>query len=227
MHVGGYGSGGRNRKRDACEGRRRIAVSDLSRHGLLEDGTISTMSWRDGAGQPMGSISILGGRHGVTLRYRAQVGDGDWKAIEEPITLERLPRPFGGAQVYMLCPRCGRRILIVYGDRTRFACRTCASLAYASSQERPASRAQRKADKLRRRLGGEPGSGQLIRRPKHMRRTTFARLHAAIEDAEARSWDDAINIISRLQRMDDRLGQRRRTAPPFPSNTRRPAAAFW
>ena len=67
---------------------------------------------------------------------------------------------------------------ILYGGGI-FACRHCRQLAYASSREDAGGRATRRADKLRARLGWEPGilNGE-GGKPKWMRWRTFERLAA-------------------------------------------------
>jgi hypothetical protein len=73
-------------------------------------------------------------------------------------------------------------VAILYGGGI-FACRRCYRLAYASAREDVSDRAARRADRLRARLGWEPGilngGGE---KPKWMRWRTFERL-AAKHDA--------------------------------------------
>jgi hypothetical protein len=67
----------------------------------------------------------------------------------------------------------GRRVAILYAGGI-FACRCCYQLAYASSREDAGGRATRRADRLRARLGWEPGilNGE-GGKPKWMRWRTF------------------------------------------------------
>ena len=66
---------------------------------------------------------------------------------------------------------------ILVGKPGIFACRHCRQLAYASSREDAGGRATRRADRLRARLGWEPGilNGE-GGKPKWMRWRTFERL---------------------------------------------------
>jgi hypothetical protein len=88
------------------------------------------------------------------------------------------PRNLGGWRDWFLCPAvgCGRHVAILYGGGI-FACRHCFQLAYASSHEDAIGRATRRADRLRARLGWEPGilngGGE---KPKWMHWRTFERL---------------------------------------------------
>ena len=70
----------------------------------------------------------------------------------------RTPCNLGGSRAWFICPAvgCGRRVAILYGGGI-FACRHCYQLAYASAREDVCDRAARRADRLRARLGWEPG----------------------------------------------------------------------
>jgi hypothetical protein len=75
----------------------------------------------------------------------------------------------------------GRRVAILYGGAI-FACRRCYRLAYPSQRENAISRATQRADKIRARMGWEPGiqngHGQ---KPKGARLRTFEMLTAEHE----------------------------------------------
>lgn len=95
-----------------------------------------------------------------------------------PIDLEWSPCSYGGKRPWFRCPaqNCGRRVAILYGG-TVFACRHCNQLAYPSQRENIDDRATRKADKIRERMGWEPGilNGEGLK-PKGMHWKTFERL---------------------------------------------------
>jgi hypothetical protein len=79
------------------------------------------------------------------------------------------------------------RVAILYGGGI-FACRHCYQLADASSREDAGGRATRRADRLRARLGWEPGilNGG-AEKPKWMRWHTFERLAARHDQLLGRS----------------------------------------
>jgi len=87
---------------------------------------------------------------------------------------------FGGRRPWFLCPAtgCGKRVAILY-DGVIFACRHCHQLAYASQRETGYDRMARRADRIRTKLGWEPGilNGKGLR-PKGMHWKTFERLSA-------------------------------------------------
>jgi hypothetical protein len=80
-------------------------------------------------------------------------------AIEQSIELVAVPRHFGGAQWYFVCPVLGRRAFVLWmpPGGNRFASRQAwgRKVAYRSQFETPPHRALSRARDLRRRLGGE------------------------------------------------------------------------
>jgi hypothetical protein len=210
--VGGYGSGGRNKRHTHLEGRRRISVRHLRRHGLMQAGTLSSFSWTDNWDRPTGSIQIVGGPDSVTLVYSVRSNDTEeWRPIEDEVEFARVPKSFGGEQVYFFCPRCGRRVLELALGQERFRCRICLGVVHASSQQSPTDRAMRKADKLKKLLGAEPGLDSFYFRPKFMRQKTFERIDARIQAAEAEVNDAHIRLLGRLTRLDRRIAGRNAT----------------
>jgi hypothetical protein len=130
------------------------------------------------------SIQMRAEQDRVILTYRHCSGGGDWKDEQYPVRIEWTPCNLGGSRAWFICPAvgCGRRVAILYGGGI-FACRHCYRLAYASAREDVGDRAARRADRLRTRLGWEPGilNGEGSK-PKWMRWRTFERL-AAVHDA--------------------------------------------
>ena len=110
--------------------------------------------------------------------------------------LDWTPSGFGGRRVWWRCPvvGCGSRVAVLYGGRI-FACRQCHRLAYRCQRESIDDRANRGAEKIRRRLNWMPGflNGNGLK-PKHMHWSTFNRLekihdaymHVSISWARAR-----------------------------------------
>ncbi|SDY53906.1 hypothetical protein SAMN05444340_11022 [Citreimonas salinaria] len=94
------------------------------------------------------------------------------------VTLDTTRCNLGGARRWFLCPArgCGRRVAVLYGGKV-FACRHCYGLAYPSQSESASDRAARRADRIRERLGWEPGIlNGYGGKPKGMHWRTFERL---------------------------------------------------
>jgi hypothetical protein len=125
----------------------------------------------------------------VILIYRHRSGDAEWKDEQYPVRIVHTRCNLGGSRAWFICPAvgCGRRVAILYGGSI-FACRHCYLLTYASSREDVSDRAARRADRLRARLGWEPGilNGEGCK-PKWMRWRTFERLAAEHDQFVGRS----------------------------------------
>ncbi len=125
---------------------------------------------------------------------------------------------FGGARPYFLCPgvvivngiACGRCVAKLHGQRRYFLCRRCCRLAHASQSEGAWDRMLRRANKLRKQLGGDAGmASPFPPKPKGMWRRTYERLREQAFDAEMRA-DEASSVQAErlLSRIDNRKGKR-------------------
>jgi hypothetical protein len=112
-----------------------------------------------------------------------------------PITIDWPPCHLGGKRPFFICPgvvngrACCRRVAKLFLARRYFLCRHCHRVAYACQSETPADRALRAANKRRMAMGGEPGLGSYVRKPKGMHRATYARHMEVIERG-----DDLTNL---------------------------------
>jgi Transposase len=82
---------------------------------------------------------------------------------------------------------CGRRVTKLYVSGPHFLCRHCHQLTYACQHEGPGKRAQRRANKIRMRLGGDPDRGAPYpAKPRGVWWSRYLRLcHAATEAQNA------------------------------------------
>ena len=181
--MGGRNSGRRWRfdAKDATDDYRAIDLLRWQRDGLLTPGNGFSWKWIHGrTGENLASINVRTETDQVILSYRSRSGGDEWKNQEYPVRLDRTPCNFGGERVWFRCPAvsCGRRVAILYGG-TVFACRRCYQLADPSQRETAINRKIRRADRIRERLGWEPGimngNGE---KPKGMHWNTFERLTA-------------------------------------------------
>jgi len=176
--MGGFGSGKQGGK-DTTNNYRSLDVRRLQRERMLTPGHAFKWQWtRDG--EEVASIQIRIEVNCVILDYRTRNNGGDWQPMEYPVYLQWTGCNYGGQRAWFLCPAtgCGRRVAKLFmGGSGIFACRHCYRLAYASQRETVDSRATRRADKIRERLGWAPGilngSGS---KPKGMHWRTFERL---------------------------------------------------
>src|SRR5271166_4971025 len=215
--MGGFGSGrpsgGGRDKVEAC---RSIDVNRLHREGCLCGGWMGAWQWsRDG--EKVASINLRGEHDRLHLTYRVRVGGGEWEDVVETVRIVRVVCRFGGARPYFICPgvvngiACGRRVAKLYGPGRYFLCRHCYRLAHASQSEAAWDRTIRRANKIRQRLGGDPGmAAPFPAKPKGMWRRTYERLRKHAFDAEMRS-DEALSL--RAERLRARIDKPKRNGP--------------
>lgn len=176
--MGGYGSGKHccYNAKSTVNDYHSIDIRVWCRKDLLTSGTVFTTKWFSND-KVTASIRVLVTENGVTLSYQRRHLD-EWKNINYSIVLDWTPCNIGGKRSWFICParNCGRRVAILYGGAV-FACRHCYQLAYPSQRENLDDRATRRAEKIRERMGWEPGilNGEGLK-PKGMHWKTFKRL---------------------------------------------------
>ena len=92
--------------------------------------------------------------------------------------IERTRCNYGASRPWFRCPRCNRRVAIIYGVSFDYLCRHCYGLAYNSqSYQDDLDRMIRQARKIRRRLGASDDlSEPIYERPKGMWWSTYNQL---------------------------------------------------
>lgn len=178
MGTGGsrYGAGrpGWHRKAEHCQ---RLDVRRWQREGCLKPGHAGLWGWTDpDTGERIASIGYSVEPGALRLRYTVNKGE----PVALCVSILRTPCNYGGTRAWFGCPRCGRRVAVLFLAGEWFQCRHCARVAYASQSETATGRAWRKQAKTEAKLNAD-GS-----KPKGMRWATFDRLCAVIEQCEAR-----------------------------------------
>jgi hypothetical protein len=126
----------------------------------------------------------------MVLSYRCRPSGGEWEDVDQVISFDRTPCNYGGHRTWFFCPRCWRRVAVLYGGGKYFWwCRHCYDLTYSSQQESRENRLMIKARKIRKRMGG---GNSLINpfpdKPKYMHWKTYWRLREESEQANYLSW---------------------------------------
>ncbi len=201
--MGGFGSGryGAFGGKNLTNEYRSIDIRRWKRDGLLSPSQNFGWQWsRDG--EVVASINVKSCLGSVVLSYRQRCGGEDWKDEKYTVELDWSPCNYGGERPWFTCPvkGCYERVAILYGG-TIFACRHCYRLAYPSQNEAPDDRAARRADKIRNRLGWEPGilNPKGWKKPKGMHWNTFERLDREHDALVAVSM---AGMVSRLSKID-------------------------
>lgn len=188
--MGGFGSGRRDYRssRETTDGYTRLDINYLNRQGLLYAGCRNGLQWSRN-GKVLSSIRFEITETSINLMYRCRIPNGEWQDMNYPVLLERTACHYGGFRTWFRCPAddCGRRVAVLYGGKL-FACRHCYGLAYKVQRENQVDRLARRADRIRDRLGWEPGIlNPEGGKPKGMHWRTYTRLYVAYSEFTIRS----------------------------------------
>jgi hypothetical protein len=178
--MGGIGSGqrpgysGKHTTEDSLP----LDIRRLRRAGALNPGRAVAWQWTLND-RVYASIQIRAYEWQVTLSYLHTPAGGSAESISQTVGLVTTPCGLGGHRQWLTCPSCSRRVAVIYGIGRLFACRRCKGLAYRCQAESADDRAARRADRLRKKLGWEPGilNGPGLK-PKGMHWRTYERLLA-------------------------------------------------
>jgi len=177
--MGGTGSGRFGAKKTTSD-YRKLDIRRLKSEGLLLPNLAFEWQWSR-HGKVFASIRMRTEENRVRLIYRHRNhGEDEWQDENYPVYLDWTACHLGSKRPWFLCPArgCDRRVALLYGGGI-FACRHCYQLAYDSQRETSYDRAAHRADKIRKKLGWEPGilNGNGWK-PKGMHWITYQRLTA-------------------------------------------------
>lgn len=139
--MGGYGSGrygvGGVIPKYTVEDCLCLDIKKLSRARILTPGLLTIWQWSneryDGSKD---TIKILTMSYGIKLYYAIKNNmTGDEKFMDYIVYLTWTNCNYGGRRPWFLCPKCNRRVAILYSKNYFFLCRYCHDLTYASCQE--------------------------------------------------------------------------------------------
>ena len=206
--MGGYGSGRpRWRNCGTVEASRSLDVNKLNRAGYLTPGRAGVWAWTVD-GEQVAWIGMRADETGVQLSYRYWRDGGEWLDVEQSAPITWMPCRFGGRRPYFRCPGvlndipCGRRVIKLYGAGKYFLCRHCYRLTFASQGENEWDRAYRRANKIKVRLGGDPGTGSFFpTKPKGMHLHTYDRMKAECIEAELKGEEKLDLLAQRLLKL--------------------------
>jgi hypothetical protein len=209
--MGGLGSGDwyRFNKKTTTGECHSIDVRYLHREGLLKAGGWFSLRWSRGehetgsiGGSVEGHLRLRPER--VILRYRHRSGPGgEWEDVQEPVPLTWTACNFGGERPWFICPGagCGRRVAVLYGPGKYFLCRHCYDLRYESQREDKTQRALRRAQKIRKHLGGSANMMEPFpEKPKGMHLETYMQLFWEHHEAEMEQLAGMREWLDRLEK---------------------------
>lgn len=172
----------------------------MKRQGFLVPGIGGTLRWSSG-GHETGSIGFTVYADRLDLNYRI-----NGEPVKDSILLGKTPCNYGGHRYWFICPSCGKRQAVLYSPAGLFRCRKCHGLPYSSQMESNSDRASRKANKLRKRLGGEEGAlNPIPSRPKGMHNKTYDRIVSQITEAEEAVFAELAVLLKLDKSLEDWL----------------------
>lgn len=173
--MGGRGSGRRSSYSGKAEtsDSMPLDIRKITRKGLLVPGNSFSWQWLVNDREVAG-ISIRVDSQSVVLSYSMK---STGEVVEQRVQTQTSPCHLGGQRYWFTCPRCGKRVAVLYAPGRYFACRLCGGLAYATQKEGAGDRAMRQADRIRKRLGWVAGIAHGDgSKPKGMHWKTYQRL---------------------------------------------------
>ncbi len=200
--MGGLGSGrkpgyhGKAETKDALP----LEINRLTRLNLLGPGSRLFWHWnvRDRA---VSSISVKMDSGGMMVFCHLQ---DSAQVVQHWVGTQTTPCTLGGQRHWFTCPRCDRRVAILYRASHGFACRHCHDLAYACQKEGTGDRAIRQADKIRERLRWVPGIAHGHGdKPYGMHWETFCRLKAEHDVLAMVGYRDIARRLGFLHRLPE------------------------
>lgn len=186
MGTGGsrYGAG-RPAWHVKAEHCRRIVAARWAKEGMFNIGSMGAWTWRNpDTGQETARIGYRGAGGAVVLDFNV-----NGEPVHQRIQETRTACNYGGSRSWFTCPRCWRRVGVLFlRGQAGFMCRHCGRIAYGSQSEDSMGRARRKQRKAEQRLG------ENWERPKGMHAATYDKLLNIITECEERR-DDALAIF--------------------------------
>ena len=148
-----------------------LDIRKLQRDGRLVSGTGCTVTWT--TRHRSSSIGLHAGQGAVMLKYSSQGKEHSYS-----VEIAHTACHFGGGRAWWKCPCCKERCAILYGGSI-FVCRKCAGLHYPSQHASALDKAILRAEKIRQRLGWQPGiANSGSGKPKWMRWSKYTELVA-------------------------------------------------
>ena len=178
-----------------------LDIRKITRKGLLVPGSSFSWQWTVNDRQVAG-ISVRVDLQSMVLSCRMK---STGEVVEQRVQTQTSTCHLGGQRHWFTCPRCSKRVAVLYAPGRYFACRQCGGLGYASQKESVGDRAMRQADRIRKRLGWVAGIAHGDgSKPKGMHWTTYQRLKSHHDALVQVSFHDIGRKLGFLHRLLER-----------------------
>ena len=199
--MGGRGSGRRSSYdgKAVTEDSMPLDIRKLTRSGLLMPGGSFNWQWTVNDRKVAGISIRVDFDQCMALSYRLK---STVEVVEQRVQTQTSPCHLGAQRYWFTCPRCSKRVAVLYAPGRYFACRQCGELGYATQKEGAGDRASTKADKIRKRLGWPAGiANGNGGKPKGMHLQTYLRLknqHDALVQVSFRDIARKLGFLHKL-----------------------------
>jgi len=183
--MGGVGSGNwyRSARKTTLDQVNRIDIRYMKKQNILKPGSNGNFNWARN-GKPNGSIKYRCHDYFLQLNFSYRQLGHEWQTVEQRISFDRTPCHYGGERLWFLCPNCNKRVGILCCDDSKFLCRHCHRLPYASQHQQRLTRLISQKHKLGEHIFASYAHGDGLGKKKGMHWRTFSRLHARYQTIE-------------------------------------------
>jgi len=159
-----------------------------ARERILQTDCSGAWAWTDPTtGEQLACFGYRSDRLTLSLTYNM-----DRQPMRQHVPILTTACNYGGRRFWFGCPKCGRRVAVLYLRNPGFGCRSCCRIAYASQSEDAVGRTWRKQSKVERRLD------ENWSRPKAMHQAIYEMPMAAVWDCEERRNAALAVLLERL-----------------------------
>jgi len=173
-------------------------IRKITRKGLLVQGNRFSWQWLVNDRQ-VADISIRVELQSMVLSYRLK---STGEVVEQRVQTQTTPCHLGGQRHWFTCPKCGKRVAVLYAPGRYFACRQCGGLGYATQKQGAGDRASTRVNKIRKRLGWQAGIlNDTGGKPKGMHWKTYWRLkcqHDALLQVSLEDMGRKLGILNKM-----------------------------
>jgi hypothetical protein len=181
-----------------------IDVRRWQRREFLIPNTTFLTLWRTDEGRCCSLRVRVMSESQVRLIYRVRMPGKRWQRKEQPVGIVWDSCRYGGRRPWLLCPVCRRRVAVLHLggiSPLSFSCRRCAKLTYECERSGPRLRSMRKAQKLRRQLGGSDSlSEPFPEKPRAMHEKRYSRIKKIALSAEDEWFRRSAYLFRALER---------------------------
>ena len=139
----------------------------------------------------------------LMLDYRHRGTGSEWQPVKQRIDYDRTSCNYGGHRLWFFCPRCNKRVAVLYCEDALFYCRRCYDIPYTTQYQGRMDSLIDKKHALGKRIFEHYEYGEGWGKKKGMHLKTFNRLHARYEALEQRWFQIVVRYLPGYAKFTD------------------------